>query len=562
METSSSNLALGAEPTEKLKLDGDSDDLPLVLRKSFDWIVSGTQVGAYWHRSGLAFDSSKHDNDDSQSSSMRHLGGATPSNAKDCPLCLWIGVSDERNELLVFLRQAVTSSKRSKTPRRMFLVVPAESLTISTSATGFGALALEQVPSCLFERPSDLRSAYANGFLHINFAIGSDQKSTVIMPARQYDGQVMGTTLRLMDGFKSLSESSYFDLYLRFNSYQQCSLQRLQKLMTDAGSHLPYSTPDFDVQQMYRGGRPGGYDLWKEQGWHEVKSDTRLRKRKAPERLETPPCYRSHQVASDLPPTYDEYNVADSPDPPQDRVSPSAPATTRVFVPRSSSPVDRALKDLSQGTGSSRVCETPLVQSAAQMNVQSVAPPHIVPEPLDTRFFKEVSDWLLSAWRICPLAHYKCIVYLLILASSAKNGNVETYEKARVACTLRLVSQEAIVNAADPDQALNITPAALTRESRDLIAWMLIVNRTADINLLSALVDFGKAVKFVQELADAEDEPSSDAVEFSRRYRSLLQVKAQIVSGVCFMYSNEALRSKESLVERISGEVKNLTRAS
>jgi hypothetical protein len=117
------------------------------------------------------------------------------------------------------LTLSVQLGKRGNKPRRMFLLVPVESLALGNSAADFQLLGLDQVPESLFERPHDTRSAHYNSVLHIGLVLDLAHKSTVVMPCRVYVGRPDSTALSIMDRFKSLLESPNFDIFLKFNSY-------------------------------------------------------------------------------------------------------------------------------------------------------------------------------------------------------------------------------------------------------------------------------------------------------------------------------------------------------
>lgn len=257
-------------------------------------------------------------------------------------------MSRKTEELLVLLTQSIELKKKSHKARRMFLVVPAESLTLSTSAAGFQRLALDHVPEQLFERPSDGPSTHSNGFMHINFALDPSRKSIVIMPAQARENLAQGTALSLLNRLKSLSEASTFDIYFKFNAYTQ------QKLLNLAGDtkhgciHFDsYTTPIFNTKAMYSGNRDGVFDQWQAQGWqpdHPIK--TKSRKRGASDLLDTPSGYAPRRLAVD-PPAYDdciarrlvmETQSLAAPGADETSVQPSARLYT--FVSRSCTPVD------------------------------------------------------------------------------------------------------------------------------------------------------------------------------------------------------------------------------
>jgi hypothetical protein len=623
--------------TTKLRLDGTTDELPRVLHDRFTWIIAGNQVGVSWRESQPNTETYGDDDyDDHNHKHQQYLGGASPVNAHDCPLNLWLGVSKTSQDLLVLLTLSVQLGKRGNKARRMFLLVPVESLALGDSVANFQPLALDQVPESVFERPHDLRSAHCNGFLHIGLALDPAHKSTVVMPSRVYVGRAGSTALSILDRFKSLSESPSFDIFLKFNSYAQQKLSSLCSTMTDKNGRLiSYTTPVVDVQSMYPGGSHGAFDLWEAQGW--VRSD-KSHKRRASDHLETPPRYPPRQFAID-PPSYDDCDAAPlittthptpSHDklvlptasrqvfpplaheplnrPPQeckDHVKPSAttvlsapttvllastalPASsacpapvdasvaagmiaqptaaqsTAVTVPVSSHtapvlpfPIDASPAALPADSDSTTVphvpVPSPIALAVSQPVVLPVAqernsPPTLVPScpasvPVlpSMRFFTEMSEWLLRAWEVCPLAHYRCIAHLVALAAHAKVENTEHYDRLRAACTHRLLS---LIVRNSPPVASPIDDSSApvpTHEIRDLISWMLLVDPSADVNLFQSLGNLQNALQCLNAA------PAALAVsdEYDRRRSDFLSMKAEIVLQVCFKYGLHLLRQKK-----------------
>jgi hypothetical protein len=157
------------------------------------------------------------------------------------------------------------------------------------------------------------------------------------------------------------------------------------------------------------------------------------------------------------------------------------------------------------------------------------------------RFFKEMSEWLLRAWEVCPLAHYRCIAHLVALAAHAKVENTEHYDRLRAACTHRLVS---LITRNRPPVASPIDdPSAptSTHEIRDLISWMLLVDPRADVNMFQSLGNLQNALQCLN--AAPAVLPVSD--EYDSRRSDFLSMKAEIVLQVCFRYGLHLLRQKK-----------------
>jgi hypothetical protein len=366
----------------EIKLDGDSDRLPEALYHRFTWPIAGIQVGIEWQQRRLSTNTCGNKDDIShiQASNLCHLGAPSPVNAQDCPLCLWVGVSRKTKELLVLLTQSMKLKKKSHKARRMFLVVPAESLALGTSVPGFQRLSLDQVPEQLFQRPTDKASAHSNGFMHINLTLDSSRKSTVIMPAQVRENLAQGTALSLLDRLKSLSEAPTFDMYFKFNTYAQQELLKLTGDMKHGCIRFSsYTTPVFNTKAMYSGDRDGVFDQWQAQGWQpDHPTETKSRKRGASDLLDTPPGYAPRRLAAD-PPTYDDCIARTSVMEKQslapagaDETSFQQSARLHAFVSWSCTPVDRIGGRLSQGSATSIVYDTPL-KKAGKTDVTSSA---------------------------------------------------------------------------------------------------------------------------------------------------------------------------------------------
>jgi len=486
----------------------------------------------------------------------------------------------------------------------MFLLVPVESLALGDSVAGFQPLALDEVPESLFERPRDTCSAHCNGFLNIGLALDPARKSTVVMPCRVYVGRPDSTALSMMDRFKSLSESPNFDIFLKFNSYAQQKLSSLYSTMTDKNGRLSsYTTPVVDVQGMYPGGSDGAFDLWEAQGW--VRSDKSHKRRASdhletpPRYLPRqfaidPPSYDDCDAAplittTEPPPAHDKLvpptascqvllPLTHKPlnRPPQeckDHVKPSAttvlsaPTTALVasaVLPASSaSPAatDASPTALPADSDSTTVPHVPVPVPVPSIIALAVSEPVVVPvaqerDSLPTpvlsrpatvpvlpsmRSFKEMSAWLLRAWEVCPLAHYRCIAHLVALAAHAKVENTEHYNRLRVACTHRLVSlitrnSPSVTSPLDDPSA----PAA-THELRDLISWMLLVDPSADVDLFQSLGNLQNALRCLNAALAAP--AISD--KYDRRRTDFLSIKAEIVLQLCFKYGIQLLRQKK-----------------
>jgi hypothetical protein len=83
----------------------------------------------------------------------------------------------------------------------------------------------------------------------------------VIMPRAKRQKPVKGTPRELMSRLESLSGTSCFDVYFRFDTYAQLELRR----MFDSVARQQLKTPNLLLESMYDG-RGGGVNLWLNQG--------------------------------------------------------------------------------------------------------------------------------------------------------------------------------------------------------------------------------------------------------------------------------------------------------
>jgi hypothetical protein len=230
---------------------------------------------------------------------------------------------------------------------------------------------------------------------------------------------------------------------------------------------------------------------------------------------------------------------------------PTAAQSTAVIVPVSSHatqvlpvPTDASPTALPADPDSITVPHVPvsshIALAVSQLDIVLVAqernsPPTFVPScpasvPLlpSMRFFEEMSEWLLRAWEVCPLAHYRCIAHLVALAVHARVENTEHYDRLRTACTHRLVS---LITRNNPPVASPIddpSAPASTHEIRDLISWMLLVDPSADVNLFQSLGNLQNTSQYLKAA------PAALAVsdEYDRRRSDFLSIKAEIVLQV------------------------------
>ncbi|KAG9764587.1 hypothetical protein KCU73_g897, partial [Aureobasidium melanogenum] len=108
---------------------------------------------------------------------------------------------------------------------------------------------------------ADLESAGLSdcNLFHLSFRLA--KPCDVIMPRAKRQKPVKGTPRELMSRLKSLSETSSFDIYFRFDTFAQLELRRIFASI----STNQFSIPTLLLDSMYDG-RGGGVNLWLNQG--------------------------------------------------------------------------------------------------------------------------------------------------------------------------------------------------------------------------------------------------------------------------------------------------------
>jgi hypothetical protein len=198
-------------------------------------------------------------------SNLRHLGNKTPHNQEDTNSRIWIGENAKTRQLLVVLDiQIRLRASRKAHPRRMFLVVPSESLRIETTTLTYGELQKNDVPQAILETPGDPRSAESTRVLCISFLLGHDESCRVVMPKAQCSRATKGQPLDLLLSLRSLSRARKFDVYLNYNTYAQQALGELRNTLSKSNLF----TPSIDLASMYAG-RGGKINDWPAQGLFE-----------------------------------------------------------------------------------------------------------------------------------------------------------------------------------------------------------------------------------------------------------------------------------------------------
>jgi hypothetical protein len=121
--------------------------------------------------------------EDSTTKEKGSLGQVSTRNSYSDILRLWIGVDQKTSKLFIALAICIGSkrsrNKNNKTGRLMFLVIPAETLTLESACDDYDNFA-KQLPKDVSDKPSDNKSGKCK-LLEMSFEIGS-RRSYVIMP--------------------------------------------------------------------------------------------------------------------------------------------------------------------------------------------------------------------------------------------------------------------------------------------------------------------------------------------------------------------------------------------
>ncbi|KAG9524274.1 hypothetical protein KCV07_g1919, partial [Aureobasidium melanogenum] len=141
---------------------------------------------------------------------------------------------------------------------------------------------------------TDLKSAGLAdcNLFHLSFRLA--KPCDVVMPRAKRHKRVKGTPRELMSRLKSLSETSSFDIYFRFDTFAQLELRKIFA----SNSMKQLNTPPPLLDSMYDG-RGGGVNLWLNQGLDLESEDKKCQS--YPESLQAslpPPPYTRDTVPS------------------------------------------------------------------------------------------------------------------------------------------------------------------------------------------------------------------------------------------------------------------------
>ncbi|KAH0362600.1 hypothetical protein KCU65_g7959, partial [Aureobasidium melanogenum] len=185
---------------------------------------------------------------DSKEEGPTCLGQLSPLNSTSK---LTINIGWRADELLIALHLPV-SIRASKHPRDMFMIIPCD---FDTSALDMTFTPMQA------DGRADLESAGLAdcNLFHLSFRLA--KTCDVIMPRAKRQKPVKGTPRELMSRLKSLSETSSFDIYFRFDTFAQLELRKIFA----PSSMKRLNIPTLLLESMYDG-RGGGVNLWLNQG--------------------------------------------------------------------------------------------------------------------------------------------------------------------------------------------------------------------------------------------------------------------------------------------------------
>jgi len=156
--------------------------------------------------------------EDSTTKEKDSLGQVSDRNSCSDILRLWIGVDQNWSKLFIALA-IWTGTKRSrnknnKTGRLMFLVVPAETLTLKSACGDYDNFA-KQLPNIVSDKPADDKSGKCK-LLRMSFEI-EFPRSYVMMPQYKRQANATNQQMALLRKLKSLSESTRFELFANYD---------------------------------------------------------------------------------------------------------------------------------------------------------------------------------------------------------------------------------------------------------------------------------------------------------------------------------------------------------
>ncbi|TIA21367.1 hypothetical protein D6C81_03861 [Aureobasidium pullulans] len=474
------------------------------------------------------------------------LGQLSPVNSTS-KLTIHIGWRPETNELLIALHLPV-SIRASRHPRDMFMIIPCD-FDISRLDLSFAPV---QADGRL-----DLESAGLAdcNLFHVSFKLS--KPCDVVMPQAKRQKPVKGTPKELMARLKSLSETSTFETYFRFDTFAQLELRKV------FASASQYNTPRILLESMYDG-RGGGFNLWLNQGLGVESVDAlKLNIKKSdsyagPSRQDIPPPpYTSDTIPSlDLNKPHVEVPFSDASvasvsiykDSDVEGV-PETPFWVRMRrimdyrSPSVESPVRQGRFKRAASLGSlsekdarleKQICLFrsptfgPMLQeaSAPVPVVKTIADQQDVAiisrESSDDRL-DDIARWLYTAWSVLPSAHHDLRTELLALGAAEDQPS---FANLRVQCSTRL----AFAAARAPKQASSSPAFTGISEAeahvRETVRWINGVRADGDVALMRELIALaGAAMDVVESGVDVRAE----------KMEGFMMRKARCIASTCVL---------------------------
>lgn len=550
-------------------LDDSVDLSGLEENSRLEWAIKNHAVIAIW------------DEKSSDSTSVsRHLGNRTPHNREDSNLRLWMGEVTETQQLLTVLVIDIRLRASRKTPpRRMFFVIPSESLRLEITTPTFGELCKHNVPDSLLEYPSDKCSADSARLLHISFNLDHDASSKVIMPKAECSRPTVGQPLHLLQSLRSLAQARKFDVYLNFNTYAQ---QHLGVLMSKLNKSK-LITPSIDLASMYAG-RGGSIGNWSAQGLLGEGQATLAHKRRKivhDDDVQT-------ETVEQCPPPYSTLGGqilvprSCTPEPLAFTIGSGScvPDTPRILLNRPAK--DLGLKNSLPTNAPSLACAQKSAIRTEDCDLNVTVQPLLLPSPkpsalnnlscqqnlLSSKIYIDMCLWLTKAWTTCPNAHFLFSAHLLSMGAAAHDKDDVLYTCKRAESTTDLLYHLAqridsrtttnpgmvFLREKGRQASAALREKAIKQETTRMVIWMNIIRPHADLPLMGECLArwVEKGVQLIQHSQDgSEGQDAYDMLlsEFER-------CKAFCVAETCLSFGKESMARLDGIVARLQEEAK------
>lgn len=540
-------------------------------------------------------------------SNLRYLGNRTPHNQEDTNFRIWIGENAKNRQLLVVLDiQIRLRASRKAHPRRMFLVVPSESLRIETAVLTYGELQKNDVPQSILETPGDLRSAESTRVLCISFVLGHDESCKVVMPKAQCSRATKGQPLDLLLSLRSLSRAQKFDVYLNYNTYAQQDLGELRNTLNKSNLF----TPSIDLTSMYAG-RGGKINDWPAQGLFEDNRTTSESKRRKTARdddagtgvvEQCPPPYStsSGQVLVPRSCTPEPFILVDIP-------SSCVPETPSIPWSQFEGPKRRSstalisrpnLIDTSHQPAPTRGLESPSPTNAPSLaraqtsadapclmedsrfkaataplfppphNASALGGPSYDRSPLSSRIYIDMCLWLTKAWVTCPDAHFIFSAPLLGMGAAAHDKDEVSYARKRAESTTDLLYYQAqnkmqvctqtgmsFLRKQGREVVTALREKALKQETTRMVSWMNLIRPHADLPLMDECL--ARWVEKGIQLIQFDEDGIGDSDVYSALLDDFGRSKAFCVAETCLSFGKGSLAHLDDIVARLHREAQH-----